>query len=326
MASQADQTAALTAAYLARQQLLAVTLVRDVVVLVRELFQPARPGPSWTATKVALDTLIRERRRQSADVAARYYLDMRRASLHPSTVPPISPGATAEVPTVERRPAREVVESITRGNAAAPAGEDQTALDDALGLDTLSEEDAWAELERIAGAEPSDLLDDRVAGNLDATGIGSYQRALRAGQPPEKAIDTMAVNLTGSATSLALEGGREAIRDAVDNDEDAIGWLRVTDADPCSWCVMLASRGAVYKNASTVGQGKSDAFVGHGLFKWHDHCGCNAIPVFSADDPRLRAADDLYEQWLRETQGHSGKNAVNAWRRYWENRDQPDEN
>lgn len=320
MASQAEQAAALTATYIARQRLLAATLVRDVVVLVRQLFQPARPGPSWTATKVALGSLIRERRRQSADIAARYYLDLRAVSLRPSAASRVAPDATAAVPTVERQPAREVVESVDRGARPMRA---QAALDEALGLDRLSEADAWAELDRIAGAEPVDLLADRLDGNLDATGIASFQRALRAGQPAAKAIDTMAVNLAGSATTLVLEGGRETIRDAADTDKAAIGWLRVPDADPCSWCAMLASRGAVYRDASTAGRGKSDAFVGEGLFKWHDHCGCNAVPVFSADDPRLRAADDLYDQWLRETQGHSGKGARDAWRRYWENRDQP---
>ena len=322
MASQAEETAALTATYIARQRLLAATLVRDVVVLVRQMFQPARPGPSWTATKVALDSLIRERRRQSADIAARYYLDLRTVSLRPSAASRIAPEATAEVSAPVRQPARDVVESVTRNTRSA---EDQAALNETLGLDQFSEQDAWAELNRIADAAPADLLGDRLDGNLDATGIGSYQRALRAGQPPEKAIDTMAVNLTGSSATLVLEGGRETVRNATDTDEAAIGWLRVPDADPCSWCSMLASRGAAYRDASTAGRGKSDAFVGEGLFKWHDHCGCNAVPVFSADDPRLRAADDLYDQWLRETQGHSGKNAVAAWRRYWESRNQPTE-
>ena len=72
----------------------------------------------------------------------------------------------------------------------------------------------------------------------------------------------------------------------------------------------------------TAGRNKNDKFTGEGQFKWHDHCGCTAAPVFDPDDPHLRRAEDLYDQWLQETQGHSGKAAVNAWRRYWENRDQ----
>jgi hypothetical protein len=117
-----------------------------------------------------------------------------------------------------------------------------------------------------------------------------------------------------------LESGREVVRNAAESDDDAIGWIRVPDEDPCSWCAMLASRGAVYRSEGTAGRDKNDKFIGEGQFKWHDHCGCTAIAVFDPDDPHLKNAEDLYDQWLRETQGYSGKAAVNAWRRYWENR------
>lgn len=329
MASQAEETAAaLTAAYIARQRLLALTLTRDLILLVRQLFVPGRPGPSWATTKVQLDTLIRERRRLGADLAARYYVDLRGVTLRPALAADLRPEATRE-PAVERPAAREVLDSLDREAEPSPAL--AAEIEDDLGLDSISEEDAWAELERIAPGRPDDLDEDRVEANLDATGIGTYQKALRAGQSPDRAVDTMAVNLAGSATTLALEGGREVIRDATRSDEEAIGWIRVTDADPCSWCAMLASRaaapqGTLYRSAGTAGRDKNAKFTGDGEFKWHDHCGCSAVPVFSHDDPLLEHAEDLYDQWLRETQGHSGKKAINAWRRYWENRDQePDE-
>ena len=204
------------------------------------------------------------------------------------------------------------------------------ALEQRLGLDGLTEDEAWAELDRIAPVRPSDLDAERVEANLNATGIAAYEKALRAGQTPNQAVDTMAVNLSGSATTLALEGGREVIRDAAQSDEEAIGWIRVPDADPCSWCAMLASRpgasqGQFYRSEGTAGRNQNAKFVGDGEFKWHDHCGCTAVPVFDPEDPHLRRAEDLYDQWLDRTQGHSGKAAVNAWRRYWENRDQPEQ-
>jgi hypothetical protein len=225
---------------------------------------------------------------------------------------------------VERPTARQVVEEVTREPVGRPVNLELPAdVEDDLGLSDLSEEDAWAELERVAGVHPGGLDEDRVEANLNATGIAVYHRALRAGQAEARAVDTMAVNLSGAATTLTLEGGREVVRDAAAADVEAIGWIRVPDADPCSWCAMLASRGVVYRSAETAGRAKNRGFVGEGLFKWHDHCGCTAVPVFRDDDPLLDRADDLYEQWLRETQGHSGRNARNAWRRYWENREQP---
>lgn len=329
MASQAEQTAAaVTAAYIARQRLLTLTLTRDLIVLVRQLFTPDRPGPSWAATRTQAGTLIRDRHRLAADLAARYYVDLRRVSLQPAQARRLRPEATREPEVAERPPARDVIETVNQEAEQRRLRVEPTAgLRDDLGLDTLTERDAWAELEQLTRTTPNDLGEDRLEANLNATGIVSYQKALRAGQTPDQAVDTMAVNMAGSATTLALEGGREVIHDAATGDEDALGWIRVTDADPCSWCAMLASRaaapqGAFYRSEGTAGRDKNDKFTGDGQFKWHDHCGCTAVPVFHDDDPHLQRAEDLYDQWLDATQGHSGKKAVNAWRRYWENQDE----
>ena len=245
--------------YRRQQVFVAAALTRDLVRLLKAMFNPADPGPSWTATRMAVAALIMDRRRQSADLAARYYPQLRSAA-----------GVHSPVVT----------------------------------------------------AEPIDLVDDRLMTNIDVTGIGMYQRALKAGATPSQALDRSAVTLSGTASRLTLEGGRSVVAETAQNDADAIGWMRVTDGDPCSWCAMLASRGAVFKSAATAGGRKNVGFAGHGQFKFHDHCGCTVVPVFDHDDPRLDHADDLYDQWVQATQGHSGNAAVNVWRRYWENRNQ----
>lgn len=204
---------------------------------------------------MAAAALIRDRRRQSAEVAARYYRQARLAA--------------------------------------------------GVGVDA-----------RLA--EPVDLPAERILANLDVTGIGAYSRAVRSGAAPGKAGDVAAVNLSGSGSRLVLEGGRSVIAESAKADGEALGWARVTDADPCSWCLMLASRGAVYRSAETAGRLKNDRFVGDGQFKWHDHCGCGAAVVWDPQDPVLARADDLYTQWLEVTAGHSGQDAVNVWRRYWD--------
>jgi hypothetical protein len=171
---------------------------------------------------------------------------------------------------------------------------------------------------RVRIASPMDLPEERLLANLDATGIGSYSRAVRAGATPTKGGDAAAVNLSGAGTRLVLEGGRSVVAGTAKADSEAIGWARVTDADPCSWCLMLASRGAVYRSAATAGRLKNDRFVGDGQFKWHDHCGCSTVIVWDPQDPVLDRADDLYDRWQSVTSGFSGNDAVTAWRRYWE--------
>jgi hypothetical protein len=53
-------------------------------------------------------------------------------------------------------------------------------------------------------------------------------------------------------------------------DSRHVGWARVpTGSETCSFCIMLASRGAVYKSEKTAG--------GHGHY--HSHCDCRIVPV-----------------------------------------------
>jgi hypothetical protein len=250
--------AALTDEYRRQQLLITAVLTRDLVRLLKAMFNSADPGPSWAATRLAVAALIRSRRQQSADLAARFYPRLRAAA------------------------------GVHSPFTAAP---------------------------------PIDLVDDRLMTNIDVTGIGMYQRALKAGATPAQALDRTVVTLSGTASRLALEGGRSVVAETVKDDVEALGWMRVTDSDPCSWCAMLASRGAVFRSAQTAGGRKNAEFTGGGQFKWHDHCGCTVVAVFDQDDPRLDHADELYDQWVQATQGHSGNAAVNAWRRYWENRD-----
>lgn len=242
--------------YRLQQQMLAAVFARDLAQLIRALFDLGNPGGSWRALRLAMRSLIRDRRQQSAQLAGPYYNRARQAEgLPPILIPP-----------------------------------------------------------------PIDLVEERLDKTLNAAGIAVFDRAERLGATPEQARDRMVVTLTGSGGTLVLEGGRSVIQEALAEDEDALGWIRVTDSDPCAWCAMLASRGAVYKSAETAGRGTNSQFKGSGEFKFHDHDGCHAIPIYSDDHPFQQRSEDLYDQWRRETAGESGKSAVNAWRRYWDAR------
>lgn len=53
-------------------------------------------------------------------------------------------------------------------------------------------------------------------------------------------------------------------------DPQAAGWKRVASGSACSFCRMLAARGAIYREASVD-------------FAAHNNCGCTAAPVFRGD-------------------------------------------
>jgi hypothetical protein len=113
------------------------------------------------------------------------------------------------------------------------------------------------------------------------------------------------VQLVGGVTRHVLDGGRDTIVDNFRADRAAQGWRRVTDSRPCSFCAMLAARGAVYQE-TTVG------------FEAHDHCACAAEPVFTRSDVRTDAERGWQRLWNDSTRGLSGPDARNAFRRAYE--------
>lgn len=159
---------------------------------------------------------------------------------------------------------------------------------------------------------PLQLAIGRLESSLDVTGPVEFKKAIAAGKTPQQAMDAAAVRMVGSTQYLALEGGRSVMSRSIEADEQATGWSRVTDSDPCAWCAMLASRGPVYKSAKTAGDPRQ------GGNRYHDHCSCQAWPAFTLDEPFIGLADRLYSDWRQVTSGTGGQNAVNAFRRWWE--------
>ncbi|MCC6238121.1 MAG: hypothetical protein IT299_11195 [Dehalococcoidia bacterium] len=105
----------------------------------------------------------------------------------------------------------------------------------------------------------------RARTSLQVTGYVTTERltALKRPAPSRTAL----VRVSGAVTRHVLDGGRETLLASVRDDPRALGWERVTSAEPCNFCAMLASRGAVY--AATTG-----------TFQSHDHCGCVLEPKF----------------------------------------------
>lgn len=129
---------------------------------------------------------------------------------------------------------------------------------------------------RMASGVPGDativlestLPDAKVATSLSVTARAGYFTALRYGRTPEQARQVALVRSAGAASRLVLDGGRATILSSVRKDRVGRGWQRVTSAKACSFCSMLAGRGAIY-SAETAD------------FSAHDHCACSARPVYS---------------------------------------------
>jgi hypothetical protein len=143
---------------------------------------------------------------------------------------------------------------------------------------------------------------------LDMTGPGRLLHDIKQGQPLQQAFQRGGVNLAGAMSRMALSAGRGVVLDTVKADPKAIAWARITSGNPCYFCAMLASRGAVYKTAQSAG------------FEAHNHCACTAAPVFRKQDVKSLTSKDLAQEWQRATRGLSGKAAIKAWRKYWDNK------
>lgn len=159
---------------------------------------------------------------------------------------------------------------------------------------------------------------DRAAETaLRVTGPINIKHRISRGEDPEKAKRNALVDASGSASRHVNNGGRSTLLTVVQNDKVALGWIRITDANPCSFCAMLASRGPVYKKQSFS---ESDPrFSGPGEVKVHDHCQCSVMPVFSREDVWPGRGKEFQDLWNANIRGqYSGKDALRAWRRLYE--------
>ncbi len=189
---------------------------------------------------------------------------------------------------------------LFRGESSRSAANYYLAAREASGVSGLL-------VPRIAPVAPRELVEVTAR----VTGQRAYERSLASGVETERARRNSGVLVAGAMSRIALDGGRRTILDAVDEDREAIGWARIADANPCAFCSMLVSRGPVFSEDTAS-------------FQAHAHCGCIAAPVFARDEVWLEHGKDLYEQWKAATAGTSGKDALKAWRRYWDGRNAPE--
>lgn len=252
-------------------------------------------SPAWL--RVAMDA-VRKWRQESANVADVYYDRYRQVEV---------PHASTPVPSVEFTNAPEV-----RGHRAP----DRSAVVNFPGR-TDSGPNQLVNV-RLGEMVPVRLdwgnADRNAQNSLQATGPAYIKHLTKAGEGEQKAKAKALVAVSGAASRHVLDGGRTTLLGKVAEDKVALGYVRVTDSNPCAFCAMLASRGPVFrKNSFDMSDPR---FIGFGDAKVHDHCACTIEPVYSSSAP-LPGDAQLYQQlWQDNIAGKfGGKAALAEWRR-----------
>jgi hypothetical protein len=296
-------------------------------------------GPGWIN---AVMRVIREYRELSAEVAMDYLAEFEQAEVpdlgtpvpdlsRPRTPPPPAGPATGRPPrqSPQRTPARRADGFQGR----RPRGEDVIPDPSRRGrvrfeIDERALQRGQRPRARIEIPDIDWTERDRAAErSLIITGPIGQKSKIKRGQRPEQARDHSFVESSGAASTAVLTGGRQSLMRAVTDNMRLIGYIRVTAANPCYFCAMLASRGPVYTGPRAAGpnvRGPRNpraglAFVGEGGFKVHDHCMCTVEPVYNTDTIWPGRAREFQELWNEHIRGqYSGDDAIRAWRRFYD--------
>jgi hypothetical protein len=110
--------------------------------------------------------------------------------------------------------------------------------------------------------------------------------------------------------------------------ENIRGWARVaTGRETCAWCLMLVSRGPVYRSAENAGLDLDDLNalnllaagedVSGAMQQWHDGCDCKVIPVFKqkawVGEQAQKRAEEL---WIEATEVALAEEKADPDKRY----------
>ncbi|MFJ3952882.1 hypothetical protein ACIPXV_23050 [Streptomyces libani] len=274
----------------------------------RETVQPRRlpeSTPGWLGE--SLDAIAASRAR-SRELATSY-LRLHRALNTQTTLPFHEPEPASEV--ISLGELRQDFADLAEIDLD-PASNDELEV-------TVEDDYDWPDedLEALDAAARTSLV---VTGPIHARQrLAEAERAAGAGRLDDaEFLDELDVLMRDAdATTAAaadrevLRGGRDLLHRASAADPRTVGWARVTDADPCAWCAMLASRGAVYRSrdaAQLKGHAGRNAppVDPEDLEKYHNLCHCQVVPIYSRTDWLPEQGEAFRELWDEATEGHTG--------------------
>jgi hypothetical protein len=156
--------------------------------------------------------------------------------------------------------------------------------------------------------------------------------------PDTGALADAKERLAKAAEDTVFDTGVRTILGNAGRDRAARGYARIPEPEACAFCLMLATRGAVYKAERAGRRGKTgDSFAASNTkftdhpdalpssIKVHDNCRCHPEPVFGVYEApaRVREAEDTY---IAASKAGGGRKAVAIrFRQMVEGRYTPDE-
>lgn len=160
-------------------------------------------------------------------------------------------------------------------------------------LTTFRTLELGADVEPYVPVLADEVATEAVQTSMLVTGPVSVRKNLTQAVPLVRALSLAEANTARAGMRHAMNGGRDTIQGAVQNDPAARGWARTASGRACSFCALLASRGPVYSK-DTVD------------FHAHDGCSCGSEPVYrrDADWPSgSRRYAQIYEDVKRTATG-----------------------
>lgn len=110
-------------------------------------------------------------------------------------------------------------------------------------------------------------------------------------------IETARDRVEGGVQKRLVNAANLTVTESSNADPQARGYMRRTRPGACKFCLMVASRGAVYTKASAT-------------FACHEHCYCEAVPAWGgkalpvgpykpSDRPSTQADRDRVRRWIK---------------------------
>ncbi|MGW3072729.1 VG15 protein [Kitasatospora sp. NPDC001132] len=153
-----------------------------------------------------------------------------------------------------------------------------------------------AVVDGLSVARPGLVLGGQVEAALGAFGPSYVRRLVAGGKPLEEAKRLALSGQFGDVVGLILGSGRQVIASGIDRDRKCLGYRRCCSGGACSFCAMLATRGAVYKSNSFTGNG---AAKGAKKVDVHRSCQCSLEPVYSHNSRPTEAVQRMEALWKK---------------------------
>lgn len=149
-------------------------------------------------------------------------------------------------------------------------------------------------LTALATADSQKMLE-----RILATGPYTILSYIKQGFSPSEAKSRAFAAAASAFADEVLKGGRTITGDSIAQDSVALGYGRLPKLNACAFCVMLASRGAVYSK-NTVLKTTGRARFGAGK-AYHTNCACTMYPVFDREQKIPLATMSAEQEWLNHT-------------------------